>query len=90
MGEPLGVQFQFVSRPRGPAAINLDDVRARAAENRPEIRAAHLRLEQAQLAIRSKKLEWIPDLNLTLTHFAFLNAGNLAPRSARRAFEEES
>jgi outer membrane protein TolC len=79
MGEPLDAQFQLASRLPTLSALNLEEARARAAANRPEVREARLRLEQADLAIRSKRLEWIPDVSLTLTHYGFLNSGNLAP-----------
>ncbi len=79
MGEPLEKRFQLSSRAPELAAASLEEARTRAETNRPEIREARLRLEQADLGIRSKRLEWIPDVNLTLTQYRFLNAGNLAP-----------
>lgn len=79
MGEPLEKRFQLASRLPSLEVLNLEDARAQAASNRPEIREARLRLQQADLAIRSERLEWIPDIRLTVTHFGFLNFGNLAP-----------
>lgn len=79
MGEPLEKRFQLTSRLPALGALNLEEARARAAANRPEVREARLLVEQADLAIRLKRLEWIPDVNLTLTHYGFLNSGNLAP-----------
>ena len=79
MGEPLEKRFQLASRLPVLGALNLEEARSRAAANRPEVREARLRVEQADLAIRSKRLEWIPDVSLTLTHYGFLNSGNLAP-----------
>lgn len=80
MGEPPDKRFQLASGLPALEALNLEEARARAAANRPEVREARLRLEQADLAIRSKRLEWIPDVSLTLTHYGFLNSGNLAPK----------
>jgi len=79
MGEPLEQRFQLDSRLPAPDALNLEEARARAAANRPEVQEARLRLEQAELAIRSKRLERIPDVSLAVTHYGFLNSGNLAP-----------
>ncbi len=80
MGEPLEKRFQLGSTLPALGALSLDEARARAAVNRPEVRETRIRLEQADLAIRSARLEWIPDVNLTLTHYGFLNSGNLAPK----------
>jgi outer membrane protein TolC len=79
MGEPLEQRFQLDSRSPALDALNLEAARARAATNRPDVREARVRLEQAELAIRSKRLERIPDVSLTVTHYGFLNSGNLAP-----------
>ena len=57
----------------------LDELRARSIANRPEIREVELRAQQAGLAVRSKRLEWLPDVDLKITHYSFINAGNLAP-----------
>jgi outer membrane protein TolC len=48
--------------------IDLDAARARAREQRPEIREARLFLQQAELDQRVKKAEMIPDVSLAVTY----------------------
>ena len=60
---------------------NLVEARKRALEQRPEIREARLRLQQATLDRRAKKSEFIPDVSLTFNHVATLNYSNFVPRS---------
>ena len=52
---------------------NLVEARKRALEQRPEIREARLRLQQATLDRRAKKSEFIPDVSLTFNHVATFN-----------------
>lgn len=79
LGEPVEARFRL--QPITPAAdgAGLEEVRARSVNMRPEIREAELRVRQAELAIRSKRLEWLPDLDLKVANYSFINAGNLAP-----------
>lgn len=60
---------------------NLVEARKRAVEQRPEIREARLRLQQATLDRRAKKSEFIPDVSLTFNHVATFNYSNFVPRS---------
>jgi outer membrane protein TolC len=60
---------------------NLVEARKRALEQRPEIREARLRLQQATLDRRAKKSEFIPDVSLTFNHVATFNYSNFVPRS---------
>lgn len=60
---------------------NLADARKRAVEQRPEIREARLRLQQATLDRRAKKSEFIPDVSLTFNHVATFNNSNFVPRN---------
>lgn len=60
---------------------NLVEARKRALEQRPEIREARLRFQQATLDRRAKKSEFIPDVSLTFNHVATLNYSNFVPRS---------
>ena len=81
LGEPVETRFRL--QPTIPATdgASLEEVRARSVANRPEVREAELRLRQADLTVRSKRLEWLPDLDLKVASYSFINAGNLAPRS---------
>ncbi len=61
---------------------DLMEARKRALEQRPEIREARLRLQQANLDKRVKKSEFIPDVSLTLNTVTTVNYSNFVPRSA--------
>lgn len=50
-------------------------------DQRPEIREARLRLQQATLDKRAKKSEFIPDVSLTYNYVATFNYSNFVPRS---------
>jgi len=60
---------------------DLSEARKRAVEQRPEIREARLRLQQANLDKRAKKSEFIPDVSLTFTHAQTFNYSNFVPHS---------
>ena len=60
---------------------DLIQARKRALEQRPEIREARLRLQQAKLDKRAKKSEFIPDVSLTVNTVTTVNYSNFAPRS---------
>jgi outer membrane protein len=60
---------------------NLIAARKRALEQRPEIREAGLRLQQANLDKRVKKSEFIPDVSLTFHTVTTMNYSNFVPRS---------
>ena len=55
--------------------------RKRALEQRPEIREARLRLQQADLDRRIKKSERIPDVSLTVNTVTTMNYSNFVPRN---------
>jgi outer membrane protein TolC len=79
LGEPVEARFRLDARMPLLDATDLEEARTRSIANRPEIRETELRVQQADLAIRSKRLEWLPDVDLKVTHYSFINAGNLAP-----------
>ncbi|HEY0727929.1 MAG TPA: TolC family protein [Pyrinomonadaceae bacterium] len=60
---------------------DLVEARKRALDQRPEIREARLRLQQANLDKRAKKSEFIPDVSLTYNYVAAFNYSNFVPRS---------
>lgn len=60
---------------------DLREARKRALEQRPEIREARLRLQQANLEKRVKKSELIPDVSLTLNTVTTMNYSNFVPRN---------
>ena len=59
---------------------DLMKARERALEQRPEIREARLRLQQAKLDKRVKKSEFIPDVSLTFNFVTTMNYSNFVPR----------
>jgi outer membrane protein TolC len=60
---------------------DLSNARKRAMDQRPEIREARLRLQQASLDKRAKKSEFVPDVSLTFNQVATFNYSNFLPRS---------
>lgn len=60
---------------------DLSAARKRALDQRPEIREARLKREQADLDRRAKKTEFIPDVSLTFTHASTFNYSNFVPHS---------
>jgi outer membrane protein len=59
----------------------LKQAHERALAQRPEIREAGLRVQQAQLDKRVKKSEFIPDLSLTLNYISTFNHSDFVPKS---------
>ena len=60
---------------------DLAGARKRALDQRPELREARLRLQQANLDRRAKKSEFIPDVSLTFSHAQTFNYSNFVPHS---------
>jgi outer membrane protein TolC len=55
--------------------------RQRALTQRPEIREARLKIQQADLDRRAKKSEFIPDVSLTFNYVSTFNYSDFAPRN---------
>jgi outer membrane protein TolC len=60
---------------------DLPQAHQRALRQRPEIREARLRIEQAKLDRRAKKSEFIPDVSLTFNYVSTFNYSNFLPRN---------
>ena len=60
---------------------DLAQARERALAQRPEIREAQLRVDQAKLEKRIKKSEFIPDVSLTVNYASTFSSTNFLPRS---------
>lgn len=80
MGTGIEERFQLVSVMPAVTVTDLDAVVAQAVAQRPELTEARLRLEQTGVAMRAKQWEWLPDLDASLTHYGFLNAGSFFPK----------
>ncbi len=61
-------------------AMDLAAVRARALEQRPELREARLKKNQAETDYKSKKSEYIPDVNFIFTYLSPFNV-DVVPRN---------
>ncbi|HEY1948282.1 MAG TPA: TolC family protein [Bryobacteraceae bacterium] len=79
IGEPLDTQFVLTSTTPRANLMTLEEARKRALEAKPEVKEARLRLDQSGLSLRSKRLEYIPDVNLQFTYLSFLNSSNALP-----------
>ena len=69
--EPVGAAGEF--------EMDLESARKRALEQRPEIRQAHLKREQADWDLRAKKAEYIPDLAAEYNTIHLANFGTFLP-----------
>src|SRR5262249_23686904 len=59
--------------------VDIVAARARAMEQRPEIREAHLKVKHAEYDRRIKKSEYIPDVSLSFNYASSVNI-NFVPR----------
>jgi outer membrane protein len=86
LGRDVRTEFSFTDGVETAQAAmretDLMEARKRALEQRPEIREARLRLQQANLDRRVKKSEFIPDVSLVLHTVTTVNYSNFVPRSA--------
>jgi outer membrane protein TolC len=60
---------------------DISDSRRRALEQRPELREARLRIEQAKLDKRLKKSEYIPDVSVGFTYLSLRNFDQVVPKN---------
>ena len=60
---------------------DLTQARERAVAQRPEIREARLRVEQAKINKRIKKSEFIPDVSLTVNYVSTFSYSDFLPRN---------
>lgn len=61
--------------------FDLGSARNLALDQRPELRAARLKMKQAELDRRIKKSEYIPDVSVGFTYLAFRNFEDIIPRN---------
>jgi outer membrane protein len=77
------VLTEFSVLPVPGARIQETDINAarhRALEQRPEVREARLKIEQADVGRRIKKSEYIPDVSLGVTALTLRNFDDFVPR----------
>ena len=82
VGRDITTQFRVSAIPE-PSQFEKDLVaaRERALDQRPEIREARLRVQQAELDKRVKKSEYIPDVSLAVTYVSPRNFDTYVPKN---------
>jgi outer membrane protein len=74
LGRDLTTVFRVHALPGQDASkMTLEDVRQHALDNRPEIRQADLKANQADYDRRLAKAEYLPDLSLSVRYMGFNN-----------------
>ena len=82
MGRDIRTEFRVTAVPE-PSLSETDLVaaRERAVDQRPEIREARLRVQQAELDKRVKKSEYIPDVSVAFTYASPRNFDKYVPKN---------
>jgi outer membrane protein TolC len=85
LGRDVRTEFAVSSADETALAVmretDITQARERALANRPEIREARLRVEQAKLDKRIKKSEFLPDVSFTVNYATTFSYSNFVPRS---------
>jgi outer membrane protein TolC len=85
MGRDLSLDFTVQGAPEPQAyAMDLSAVRAKALEQRPELKEARLKKQQAEADYKSKKSEYIPDVSLIFTYLSPFNV-DVVPKNITAA-----
>ncbi len=86
MGRPVNTPFRTASvKQLVEEKISLEETIQKALSQRPEMRQASLRIQQADLDIRVKRSEYIPDVSLALTYGSAFNFQNALPQNVATA-----
>jgi outer membrane protein len=81
LGREVSYEFEVVDTPAFVSVeTNLVEARRKAIENRPELETARLTVDQAKLARRIKKSEYIPDVSAGFAYVAPRNFPSVVPR----------
>jgi outer membrane protein len=82
LGRDIRTEFRVAAVPE-PSSFETDltAARERALDQRPEIREAKLRVQQAELDKRVKKSEYIPDVSAAITYASPRNFDNYVPKN---------
>ena len=87
MGRELSIDFTVVGALEPQAyALDLAAVRAKALEQRPELREARLKKQQAEADYKSKKTEYVPDVSLVFIYLSPFNVDVLPKNIATAGF----
>jgi outer membrane protein TolC len=86
MGRPVNTAFRTVDVAQmAEDKMDLEEAIRKALSQRPEVRQASLRVQQADLDVRVKKSEYIPDLSLAVTYTSAFNFQNALPQNVATA-----
>jgi len=74
LGRELTTEFTVGAAPEASGTeVDLAALRARAPEQRPEVREARLKIQQAELDRKARKAEYIPDVSLSFEYLSPFN-----------------
>src|SRR5262245_37321863 len=86
LGRGLRIDFRLNQIPDVSGfPADLESARNRALEQRPEIREARLKVEQAEVDRRIKKSEYIPDVSAGFLYMTFRNFDDFIPKNLASA-----
>jgi outer membrane protein TolC len=86
MGRPVNTPFRTVGvEQMVEESIDLEEAIRKALSQRPEVRQANLRVQKADLDVRVKRAEYIPDVSLALTYGSAYNFQNALPQNVATA-----
>jgi len=86
MGRPVNTLFRTVGAEQiVEERIDFEEAIQKALSQRPELRQASLRVQQADLDVRMKRSEYIPDVSLALTYGSAVNFQNALPQNVASA-----
>ena len=86
MGRPVNTPFRTAGVEQiVEEALDPEGAIETALARRPEVRQANLRIQQAELDVRVKKAEYIPDVSLAATYGSAFNFQNALPRNVATA-----
>jgi outer membrane protein len=86
MGRPVNTPFRTVGvEQMVEQRLDVEGAIQKALIQRPEVRQASLRVQQADLDVRVKKSEYIPDVSLAMTYGSAFNFQNALPQNVASA-----
>jgi outer membrane protein TolC len=86
MGRPVNTPFRTVGVEQiAEERMDFQEVIQKALSQRPEVRQASLRAQRADLDVRVKRSEYIPDVSLALTYTSAFNVQPALPQNVASA-----
>jgi outer membrane protein TolC len=79
MGRDIHTQFRVAAIGDADGDLITPEMEDRALQNRPDLKKAKLRVQQAHYDARAKKAEYIPDVNLAFSYYTTANFENVLP-----------